>query len=301
MSEQDRIKNVLAMALGRRQFLGATAGLAASGLPFQAFASEEAPAPKRGGILKVAAPSNPTSLDPYTGGGGLDHTHLYNIFDNLIEFEYDTLKPKPGLAKAWRFTDPQTFVMDLQPDVQFHDGTPCDAAAVKWNIDNGKNDARSNVKADFTTVASVEVTAPLQVTVKLNQPDTALPLILADRAGMMSSPTAVQALGKDHNRKPVGTGPHKLVSWVDNDRIVLRRNEKYWRPGRALPRRHRHGDHPGDRHRGALGPRRRERLRLLHVAAAEAADRSRQEPVGRERADRLLPVDLLQLLAAAVR
>ncbi len=232
MSKQDRIKNVLAMALGRRQFLGASAGLAASGLPFQAFASEEAPAPKRGGILKVAAPSNPTSLDPYTGGGGLDHTHLYNIFDNLIEFEYDTLKPKPGLAKAWRFTDSQTFVMDLQPDVQFHDGTPCDATAVKWNIDNGKNDARSNVKADFTTVASVEVNGPLQVTVKLNQPDTALPLILADRAGMMSSPSAVQALGKDHNRKPVGTGPHKLVSWVDNDRIVLRRNEKYWRSGR---------------------------------------------------------------------
>ena len=67
MSEQDRIKNVLAAALGRRQFLGAAAGLAASGLPLPAFAGEEEP--KRGGILKVAAPSNPTSLDPYTGGG----------------------------------------------------------------------------------------------------------------------------------------------------------------------------------------------------------------------------------------
>ena len=88
------------------------------------------------------------------------------------------------------------------------------------------------MKADFTTVASVEVTGPNQVTLRLNQPDTALPLILADRAGMMSSPKAVQELGKDHNRKPVGTGPYTLVSWVDGDKIVLKRNDKYWRPGR---------------------------------------------------------------------
>ena len=49
---------------------------------------------------------------------------------------------------------------------------------------------------------------------------------------MMSSPKAVQELGKDHNRKPVGTGPYTIVSWVDGDKIVLKRNEKYWRPGR---------------------------------------------------------------------
>ena len=188
--------------------------------------------PKRGGILKVAAPNNPTSLDPYTGGGGLDHTHLYNIFDNLIEFDYETLKPIPGLAESWAFPDPKTMVLNLRAGVLFHDGTPCDAEAVKWNIENGRTDPRSNVKADFTTVAATEVTGPLQVTLRLNQPDSALPLILADRAGMMSSPKAVQALGKEHNRKPVGTGPYTIVSWVDGDRIILKRNEKYWRDGR---------------------------------------------------------------------
>src|SRR3954452_14625802 len=135
MSEQDRIRNALSVLLGRRQFLGAAAGLAASGLPLPSFAADEGQ-PKRGGILKVAAPSNPTSLDPYTGGGGLDHTHLYNIFDNLIEFDYETLKPIPGLAESWKFSDPKTLVLNIRPDVLFHDGTPCNAEAVKWNIDN---------------------------------------------------------------------------------------------------------------------------------------------------------------------
>ena len=43
-------------------------------------------------------------------------------------------------------------------------------------------------------------------------------LILSDRAGMMSSPKAVQELGKDYDRKPVGAGPMKFVSWNDNEK-----------------------------------------------------------------------------------
>jgi peptide/nickel transport system permease protein/peptide/nickel transport system substrate-binding protein len=81
-------------------------------------------------------------------------------------------------------------------------------------------------------VESVEVTGPLQVTLKLKNPDTALPAILSDRAGMMVSPTNIKALGNDTNRKPVGAGPWKFVSWADNQSIVLTRNEHYWKPGR---------------------------------------------------------------------
>jgi peptide/nickel transport system permease protein/peptide/nickel transport system substrate-binding protein len=70
------------------------------------------------------------------------------------------------------------------------------------------------------------------VTLKLKNPDTALPAILSDRAGMMVSPTNIKALGNDTNRKPVGAGPWKFVSWADNQSIVLTRNEHYWKPGR---------------------------------------------------------------------
>jgi ABC-type transport system substrate-binding protein len=229
MTDEARQQAAIGKLLQRREALKL---MGASAVAVSLGGTASADTPKRGGILKVAAPNNPTSLDPYTGGGGLDHTHLYNIFDNLIEFDYETLKPIPGLAESWQFADPKTLVLNLRPGVLFHDGTPCNAEAVKWNIDNGRSDPRSNVKADFVTVDSVDVTGANQVTLRLKQPDTALPLILADRAGMMSSPKAVQELGKEHNRKPVGTGPYTLVSWVDGDKIILKRNEKYWRPGR---------------------------------------------------------------------
>ncbi|MFI4936792.1 MAG: ABC transporter substrate-binding protein, partial [Caulobacterales bacterium] len=62
-------------------------------------------------------------------------------------------------------------------------------------------------------------------------PDTALPLALSDRAGMMVSPKALAASSQGVARAPVGAGPWKFVSWQDNDRIVLTRNESYFKPG----------------------------------------------------------------------
>ena len=189
--------------------------------------------PQRGGVLKVSANANPSSLDPATGGAGSDHTFLWTIYDTLVEWDYDTLKAKPGMA-AFNFPDPRTLVLDIKPGISFHDGTPMDAAAVKFNLDRARQDARSNIKADLQNVAQADVTGPLQVTVKLARPDTALPAILSDRAGMMVSPKAVQALGNEHDRKPVGAGPWKFVSWSANEKVVVTRADKYWRTDRGF-------------------------------------------------------------------
>ena len=190
-------------------------------------------APRRGGVLRVSGAANPSSLDPATGGAGSDHTFLWSMFDTLVEWDYATLNPKPGMA-SWVYADPRTLVLTINPGIAFHDGTPLDAAAVKVNLDRGRQDPRSNIKADLSSVASVEVTGPLQVALKLSRPDTALPAILSDRAGMMVSPQALEKFGKDHDRNPVGAGPWKFVSWADNQKIVTTRHDRYWRSDRGF-------------------------------------------------------------------
>lgn len=225
MTDSNRTRGILT----RRDIMALAGGAALAGLTgLPAFAQEAA---KKGGILKVAAPANPSSLDPATGGAGSDHSILWTMYDTLVEWDYATLKPKPGLAK-WSYPDPKTMVLDITKGIKFHDGTDLDAEAVKFNLERNRQDQRSNVKADLTSVEAVEVTGPLQVTLKLKNPDTALPAILSDRAGMMVSPTNIKALGNDTNRKPVGAGPWKFVSWADNASIVVTRNENYWREGR---------------------------------------------------------------------
>jgi ABC-type transport system substrate-binding protein len=214
--------------LRRRDILalmGAAAATGALGLP--ALAQEA----KKGGVLKVAAPANPSSLDPATGGAGSDHSILWTMYDTLVTWDYETLKPKPGMAK-WAFPDPKTMVLDITAGIKFHDGTPLDAEAVKFNMDRNRTDQRSNIKPDLSSVEAVEVTGPLQVTLKLKNPDTALPAIFSDRAGMMVSPTNIKALGNETDRKPVGAGPWKFVRWNDNEIIVVTRHEDYWQKGR---------------------------------------------------------------------
>lgn len=215
------------LELKRRQALGLMGAAALGGLGhLPAWAQE---ARKRGGVLKIAALTNPSSLDPATGGAGTDHSFLWTIYDTLVEWDYATLKTKPGLAD-WSYPDAKTLVLNIRPNILFHDGTPCDAQAVKFNLDRNRQDARSNLKADLANIASVDVTGPLQVKVSLKAPDMVLPAVLSDRAGMMASPKAIRELGNEHDRKPVGAGPWKLVRWNDNQSVVVTRHDKYWKP-----------------------------------------------------------------------
>ncbi len=188
-------------------------------------------APKKGGILRVAADFQPTNLDPVAGSQGGDFRFLYPIYQSLVDWNPDTLLPIPGLATKWTFTDNQTLVLELRQGVKFHDGTTFDAAAAKFNLDRSKTDPKSNIKGDLASVDSIAASGPYQLTLKLNRPNTALPSVLAERAGLMASPTAIKKFGADFGRNPVGTGPWKFAVWRDNDILSVRRNENYWKPG----------------------------------------------------------------------
>src|SRR5665213_1160984 len=111
-------------------------------LPAVARAAE---GPRKGGTLRVAMPYNPAALDPMTGRNLPDFNTLYTLYDGLIDFDPNTLDLKPGLARAWRFNDPKTLVLDLVTGVEFHDGSPFTPDAVRVNIERYKGDPRSNV------------------------------------------------------------------------------------------------------------------------------------------------------------
>ena len=227
MKKTPRIPGSVA-ALNRRELMKAAA---AAGSVLLLPTGAQAQTPRKGGTLRLAMPYNPASVDPMTGRNLPDFNVLYAVFDALIDFEPKTLELKPGLAKAWRLTDPKTLVLDLVEGVKFHDGTPFNAEAVKINLERYKSDPRSNVKADLVTLASVEVNSPSQVTLRLNQPNAGLPTMLTNRIGCMVSPQSLKDKGGNIDRVAVGTGPFKFVDWKDNDSFKLVRNENYWKTG----------------------------------------------------------------------
>lgn len=187
---------------------------------------------------------NLSSLDPATGGAGLDHAFLFTMYDTLTEWDFETLKPKPGLAEL-EILRPDHAGAQYPSRHHLHDGTPLDAEAVKFNPERNKSDQKSNIKADSRSMASVEVTGPLQVTLKLSTCRTLHCPAFSDRAGMMVSLTAPKAAeGGTVARKPVGAGAHAFGPGLGGRRKDRRQAQREILEGQSpVSRRHRVFDH----------------------------------------------------------
>jgi peptide/nickel transport system permease protein/peptide/nickel transport system substrate-binding protein len=177
--------------------------------------------------LTIGVAAEPFTLDPANGLSGNDYPYLYAIFDRILTYDPTTLEPRPGLAESWEFTgeNNQTFRFKLRPNLKFQDGTTLDAEAVKESLTHFKQTGRIH---DLDVVTSINVTDPLTIELKLNKPFSPLTAVLADRAGMVSSPTAIKQYGKDYDRHPVGAGPFSVKDWRPGSYLQLTAFPDYW-------------------------------------------------------------------------
>ena len=191
-----------------------------------------AQAPRPGGVLRFAVRAEPSTLDPHRGSSGSDHMSLYPIYDTLVRFDPNTMAPQPGLAESWETPDPKTLVLTLRKNVKFHDGTPFNAEAVRYNLLRAQDKKISTVVSELAALEAVEVVDPYKVRLRLKQPDAAMLLVLSDRAGMMVSPAAADKLGEQFGRNPVGAGEYKFAKWTPGESIRAEKFAEYWEKGR---------------------------------------------------------------------
>lgn len=177
-------------------------------------------------VLTIGFSSEPFTLYPGMGVSGNDYPYLYSIYARILTFDPKSLDPRPGLAESWEFSaDKRTFKFKLRENLTFQDGTVLDAAAVKASLMDFKENGRSQ---DLEVVASIDVVDARNVVINLDRPYSPLTAILADRAGMIISPTALKASGKDFDRKPVGAGPFMVKSWTAGSNLELVAFPGYW-------------------------------------------------------------------------
>ncbi len=193
-----------------------------------------------GRTFRFGAPAEPVKLDPADTTDAESARITEQIFDNLVMFEGSTTNLRPGLATDWAVSpDGLTYFFNLRSGVTFHDGTPFNAEAVKWNFDrwmNPDNPWRGGGTFEYWTdvagfnevIRSVDVVDANTVQINLNEPQGTLLLNLALFAFAIASPTALAADPEGFARRPVGTGAFRFVEWVPGDRVVMDRNEAYW-------------------------------------------------------------------------
>jgi 4-phytase/acid phosphatase/peptide/nickel transport system substrate-binding protein len=208
-------------------------GVALASMAFSAAGVAPALAQKQGGTLTVGLELDIPGFDPLKVGVYDTAANIAAslMLETLVGLD-DNGKPKPKLALSWSASeDYKEWTFKLRPDVKFHDGTPFNAQAVKWNFDRQK-DPKNNCRCAFyiSNILSVEAKDDLTVVYTLKDPSVNFPVLLTrpDQNSSVQSPTAVQAKGDDYNRSPVGTGPFVLKSWTAGDRMVVERNPNYW-------------------------------------------------------------------------
>jgi ABC-type transport system substrate-binding protein len=215
--------------------------------------------PKRGGAVTALVQNDWTSLDPpFEIGAGAGFSMLFDQWVILKkEAGKESWVPTPALLSEWDLKNDQA-TLKLQPGVKFHDGTPWDAKAAKWNldrtifhpqsryrgnlavaVDSTKEDAAELEKLkdpnleqfEFASKA-IEVVDPMTVRIHLSRPWAPLLSTLSESATYPISPTAYAKMGRTaFGKAPVGAGPFKFVEWVPNTRVVMEKNPEYWRKG----------------------------------------------------------------------
>ena len=99
--------------------------------PLMAFAQ-----PKPGGTIMFAARQDIDTLDPHITNRAATRKILIQFTDTLTVINPKDGKVLPGLAESWEVArDGKSYTFKLRKNVKFHDGTPFDAAAVRFTFD----------------------------------------------------------------------------------------------------------------------------------------------------------------------
>jgi peptide/nickel transport system substrate-binding protein len=173
------------------------------------------------------------SLDPAVQKTPCEVTQMRLLYDTLFRYDTDG-KLQPMLATGYTLDSPTQLTVKLRTGVTFQDGTPFDAEAVKFVIDRALTNAESNIKSTLFMLDPGAVTVVDPTTVRFTMKKAAVgPLLfaLSDRAGMMYSPTAMQAAGSSaaFTLKPVGSGMYELEGeFRPIESMSVRSWDGYW-------------------------------------------------------------------------
>jgi peptide/nickel transport system substrate-binding protein len=184
---------------------------------------------KNGGTLTVALPEDPDALDPTTGTTLVGREVFVNMCEKLYDIDDKAvLVPQLAAALPELSADGKTITIKLRTGVKFNDGTAFDAAAVKRSLDRHRTLKTSARKADLAAVDEVTVVDPSTIRLTLSRPFAPLTAQLADRAGMVLSPKALDAGDDEFAANPVCVGPFEFVSRTSGSEIVLGRAADYY-------------------------------------------------------------------------
>jgi peptide/nickel transport system substrate-binding protein len=197
-----------------------------------------------GSTLILGLDASPTDLDPQSQYDYRSTIVIRNIYEGLVGLVGSATDEFEGLvAESWEANEDQSvWTFKLRPGLKFHDGSPCDSAAVKASYERLLAMGRGavNVVSRFVSdPKQMETPDPETIVFNLGVPQ---PLFLSAMAATYGPQIINAKVVMEHeeegdfgnawlqlNAEGTGTGAWKLVSFEPGQEATLERNPDYWR------------------------------------------------------------------------
>jgi len=183
---------------------------------------------KYGGTMKVIFGSTPANVGYFPDQTFQDVTYGPTWSDRL--FDLDTKGNLiPNLALSYDYpAGSSDLILHLRPNVKFQDGTPFNAAAVKWTMDTS---IKTNAMPGAKYINSITAVDELTIKVNLKGYNSIAPYNMWRPA--YYSPTAFEKNGKDWAKThAVSTAAFKITNFQPNNILEMSKWDGYWRTGR---------------------------------------------------------------------
>lgn len=160
---------------------------------------------------------------------GSTHWLTNLLYDCLIWRAADGNGYVGQAAERWENIDDLTWRFYLRPNNTFQNGEVLDAEAVKWNIDRVRTRTDFMVNPQWQFIDEVTVIDPLTLDITTKVPYPYFEYDVSFNGCQILPPGYLQEVGEEEfARRPVGSGPYKLVEFTESDRYVFEAWDGYW-------------------------------------------------------------------------
>ncbi len=190
----------------------------------------EAGEPRRGGTLVLAVQDDARSLDPHAAADAASVRMIENLYSTLLRYDEGLGVYEPDLAESVEESDEgRTVTLRLRDDAVFHSGRPVTSDDARFSIERVRE--MGIRAAQFAAVDAIETPDERTVVLRLSQPLASLRSYLAQPMNAILDRELVEANGGRIDQIDAGSGPFRLVEWRRDQRLVLRRHDRYHEPG----------------------------------------------------------------------
>ena len=188
-------------------------------------------------VFRYNEHSNISSLDPAFAKDQRNIWAVHQLYNGLVQLD-DSLRVIPSIAKSWQISeDGKVYTFTLRDDVYFHEHSLFENDATRlvratdFEYSFKRLLDKNIVSPGAWVLQNVKSFSALEdgvFQIELIQAFPPFLGLLAMKYCSVVSKKAIEYFGDEYRSNPIGTGPFKFKLWVENTKLVLRKNPNYF-------------------------------------------------------------------------